>query len=408
MVAPEDLDHAATSKHVAEIPWEIGVHDAHCHPTDTMSTTTAIPAMKARTLTIMATRSEDQHLVRRVASSPSRGGGGGGGGGGDAEAKIIPSFGHHPWFSHLIYDDEDEELRGLAAEEGELKRRHYGRVLVPAPEASFVTLLPPPRPRSVVLAEVAANLGAFPHALVGEIGMDRGFRLPYPGLGDTSTRRKLSPHRVSMSHQKLIFVLQLRLAGEFSRPVSVHGVQCHGAVFDTFRELWRGHEVPRERQKDRRRRRRRKEEADGGYEILPDVAPEDWEEEKEGEEGNDVKPFPPRICMHSFSAPLETLRQYLAPPTPDSSYPSEMFFSFSTTINARPGKGQQPARIAETVAEVPREKVLVESDLHTAGEDMDCALQEAVRLVCRVKQWEVREGVETLGKNWRRFVFGDQ
>ena len=194
-----------------------------------------IPEMKAAALTVMSTRSQDQTLVADAASSPlgltSR----------DSmtptendKGRIIPSFGWHPWFSHQLYDDAAplSEQTYQPSKEGDdeqaAKLAHYAAVLQPSPKAdetAFLDSLPEPRPLSSFLAETRRRLEEHPLALVGEIGVDKAFRLPQAFDDQTLSARdesltpggregrQLSAQHVRMPHQAAVLRAQLALAG---------------------------------------------------------------------------------------------------------------------------------------------------------------------------------------------------
>ncbi|GIZ36776.1 hypothetical protein CKM354_000024300 [Cercospora kikuchii] len=383
-----------------EFPWHLGVFDAHCHPTDTLSSLQSIPEMRANMLTVMATRAQDQELVAKAADEF---------GVTENEAgseetdwsklhKIIPAFGWHPWFSHQMFDEaEYDNVSSLSSQQ---KIAHYQSVLTPKSEdPEFLQSLPDPRPFGEFLAQMREYLRQYPLALVGEVGLDRAFRIPeswLPSQKDDRNEsltpggregRKLSPYRVSMEHQKKVLLAQLALAGKLSRAVSCHGVQAHGVVYETLAQTWKGHE-----RKVLSKREQKRSEAAKKANAEP-------EEDEEPEKESGPKPYPPRICLHSFSGPADTVKQYIAP-----SVPCDIFFSFSTTINAWSEDGQ--GKVEAAVKAVPDDRILIESDLHTAGERMDQYLEEGVRTICQVKGWELEDGVRTLARNWKRFALG--
>lgn len=386
-------------------PWDAGVFDAHCHPTDTMASIASIPNMSARILTIMATRSQDQDLVASVAASH---------GIQDSSALtssthgVIPAFGWHPWFSHQLHDDTSKATYNPESDTPEAKAQaksnHYRSVLSPSPDEEFISSLPDPTPLSSLLSTLRSRLESHPLALIGEVGLDKAFRLPTAwteaehAARDTGLTpggregRWLSPYRVAMPHQTAILLAQLRLAGAMGRAVSVHGVQAHGVVHDALSSLWRGHE------KEVVSNRKQKLVAQGAEDFDTDSEDEE-RDETSGRRVVPAKPYPPRICLHSFSGPVQVMKQYL-----HRAIPAKIFFSFSTAINLSTEGGA--GKLPEVLRACPDDRILVESDVHTAGEDMDGYLEEMYRKVCEMKGWRLREGVERIRKNYEEFIFG--
>ena len=395
---PNDRNHANGES----FPWHIGIYDAHCHPTDTVTSKADVPKMKARVLTIMATRGQDQHLVAEFAddlgtrqklilgAEESS----------NSQCRIMPSFGWHPWYSHLIYEDNASDMERCL--EGAEKVNHYQNVISPSPEdRDFIESLPDPYPLSQYLAATRDYLNKYPYALVGEIGLDRAFRIPESWLpGDSETRtshltpggregRRLSPYRVGIDHQRKILTAQLHLAGELQRPVSLHGVSAHGVVFETLRATWQGYE-----KKVLSKRAQRKK---GSAAPLNDDEDKEGAKSMSGQPG--PKPFPPRICLHSYSGPPDTLKQYL-----DPSVPTTVFFSFSKVINL----STTASKAVDVIKVVPNDRLLIESDLHCAGAQMDDLLEEIVRSMCSIKGWSLDDGVKLLAANWFHFIFGEE
>ncbi|RAH73443.1 TatD family hydrolase [Aspergillus aculeatinus CBS 121060] len=389
------------TKHNDEFPWHLGVYDAHCHPTDTMSSIETIPQMKATTLTVMATRGEDQCLVLETAMSlskneidPT----------GTKPPPVLPCFGWHPWFSHQILDDATDSAEPDGSLRDDRKAQHYKKVLTPAPEDEFIASLPDPKPLSQLIAETRSRLETYPSSLVGEIGLDRAFRLPNAWTQDDQQKRDetvtpgsregrtLSPHRVQLSHQKAVLEAQLRLAGELGRPVSVHSVQAHGAVFDLFKKLWSGHE---KKLVSRRERHRRQNEWNSSAESDEE---ENQKQSDPAQANERPLPFPPRICMHSYSGPVDPLKQFLHP-----SNPSVVYFSFSAVINFSNPSSQ---KVMDVIKALPDDRILIESDLHTAGPQMDELLEQISRQICELRGWALEQGVQQFADNWKRFIYG--
>ncbi|KAI4139070.1 MAG: hypothetical protein LQ341_004371 [Variospora aurantia] len=385
-------------------PWHRGVYDAHCHPTDTIASQEDVPKMKARALVIMSTRGEDQDLVRQFADRYGvqsdtlhtlwdRGGHAG-------PTQLVPSFGWHPWFSHQIFDDSTSFRPGTHQLDA---ARHYKAVLTPSPDDEFVSSLPEPRPLSGFLDQLRGSLISFPFALVGEIGLDRSFRLPAHWTPSDEAKRKegltpggregrqLTSYRVQIDHQRKIMKAQLHLAGELGRPVSVHGVAAHGMVFETLKDTWQGHERKIRSKRERKRRSSAANAAHAHQVTTFDDKPEDGGVSA-------PRPYPPRICLHSYSGPLDALKQYL-----DPAVPAAVYFSFSRLVNF----SSRSDKAVNVVRAVPNHRILVESDLHSAGAAMDDLLEDVTRLICEIKGWSLVEGIDTLARNWQNFVFGE-
>jgi len=146
--------------------------------------------------------------------------------------------GYHPWFSHCI------TLNASLSKEDHYRRLFLDaqkKTVTPEHQTIFDDILPNlplPRPLNDVLNEMRRNLSIFPNAMVGEVGMDRSFRVPFDFY---EKPRRRTPFTVPIDHQITILEAQLDLAIELNRNVSIHSVHLQQATVDLLNRLAKKH-----------------------------------------------------------------------------------------------------------------------------------------------------------------------
>ncbi|KAG9095879.1 hypothetical protein FS749_009550 [Ceratobasidium sp. UAMH 11750] len=144
--------------------------------------------------------------------------------------RVIMCFGYHPWWAHQI----------TLSDTPPPTEDHYRALFTPtqAQEDAFQRLLPSlptPRPLAPILDELRQNLQISPTTMLGEVGIDRAFRVRYPQTeGDGM---KLSPFTVPQAHQLAILEAQMGVAVELGRNVSLHSVKASGATVELLKKM---------------------------------------------------------------------------------------------------------------------------------------------------------------------------
>ncbi|KAG8983757.1 hypothetical protein FRB90_005781, partial [Tulasnella sp. 427] len=334
----------ATITHEPLPPNDVLSHviDAHCHPTDNEIPASVMDDLKTH-ICAMASRQDDQVRVADLARQwPD---------------KVTPCFGFHPWNSHHI----------SLLDTPPSKRDHYTSLFFSeSPSAEDTKVfeellqnLPDPVPISSILASVRGHLTEFPNALLGEVGIDRSFRVPivpYPFAG----AKKLSPFTVPTRHQLAVLEAQIALAIEFRRSISLHSVKAQQVTLDMLKKL----------------------------------------KDQYGEDFGKVN-----IDLHSCGFSAETWKEV------ESKYPN-IFLSLSIVIN-----GRSPAHEV-LIRKCSPDRILSESDFNNIDNstqhtwDMVCAIARIKNWAIESEAWDDEDGlgeedwgvVRRLERNWRRFI----
>ncbi len=146
------------------------------------------------------------------------------------------SVGYYPWWSHQISLLDTP----LPTEE------HYRALFSPSQtqEDAFQRILPSlpaPRPLLSIVNEVRENLQLSPTTMLGEVGIDRAFRVRYPQIGEDGM--KLSPFTVPIEHQLAALEAQIGVAVELGRNISLHSVKASGATVELLKKMRSQHSL---------------------------------------------------------------------------------------------------------------------------------------------------------------------
>lgn len=279
--------------------------------------------------------------------------------------------GLHPWWSHHIsFADPDSDSSTQSID----KKSHYaglfpgcfdnvelqqsmeedgGPDLMSALYNSF--------PEPTLFRDYCANtlqpyLEAFPSAMLGEVGLDRSFRIPVPTTEAKTDReqdraaKKFTELKIPVPHQLELLRRQMELAFQLNRNISMHSVQAQGQTVELITKL--------------------------------DKTSQRWKTSRS------------KICLHSYGGSTDTVAML------SRADRERIYFSFSTTINGR------LERLGELIRAVPDDRLLIESDYNDIRVS-EKRLWEILGVVCHAKGWEREQGAKQLARNWQRFTRQD-
>lgn len=375
--------------------------DVHCHPTDDPRPwgdisvlTEKLRCVKIGRVCAMGTSVRDQRYVAHLARQ--------------LPDKIVPAFGYHPWFVHTIATREN-----ISAQE------HYRAVFSNKAESpdlqDLLPALPPPVPLNTILHELRSHLESFPNALLGEVGLDRVFRLPrdpkgwsrepdanaeeegqeggdYHSLG--LRNRPLTNLTPLLDHQLTIVKAQITVAIEMRRSISFHCVRAGGALIALLEDLRTMY--PNDDSGLNRRARKQKEKE---RKYTAQSSDEDMKREPVKPRFSDVN-----LDLHSCTISPDMIEQV-------QKKFKNVYVSFSLAINARQKDLPMQLRACDP------DRLLIESDWHSA-EDLGARCWTMLRMATDTigaplapeeLEGEARyeHAARLLHKNWLRFAHRD-
>jgi TatD DNase family protein len=152
---------------------------------------------QCRGMAIMSTHPRDYSWIEYLASSQC-----------GVTIQVVPCFGIHPWFISEL-ELQDWDLHSID---------DFNKVEEQRPKWWF---------------DLRQRLIDFPHATVGELGLDRFHYTPIDNVDGTTTQKLSTPIETQMQ----VLEYQLELAIDYQRPVSIHCVNAFGMLLDCLRKV---------------------------------------------------------------------------------------------------------------------------------------------------------------------------
>jgi Tat protein secretion system quality control protein TatD with DNase activity len=139
--------------------------------------------------------------------------------------------GFHPWFTHFI------ALKKPCSKEEHYKGLFLSKSPTPKQLEEFEGLyphLPEPIYLDDIIEDLRRALRRFPRAHVGEVGLDKIFRVSHDYY---ASPRVLTSFNIPMDHQIAVLSAQIDLAVELGRHVSIHSVRAQLPTVDLLKKM---------------------------------------------------------------------------------------------------------------------------------------------------------------------------
>lgn len=258
--------------------------------------------------------------------------------------NVTPSFGVHPWYSHIFTFEETPVD----------KKQHYESVFQKEVDEEFLKILPDPINFQTHLNVLQKLIKKYQVCVIGEIGLDKLFRIPTSGFYSNPEFKgkdiKLTNYKTSMDHQKKIFIEQLKLGVELNLPISLHNVKSGGVIYEIISR----------------------------YCLTDD--------------------YIGSICLHSYTGSIETLELFIKS---FKKRKCKIFVSLSSYINNNEGKNDFLEKILEVL---PNDAVLTETDLTLDNQEPVRYLTDIRDAIARIKQLDIVETDELILGNYKLFL----